>query len=162
MPYMGDYVPQVRGYLFCTRRSSVLGLGEMVPKGAVTFAFLNQDRAENKSILMYQQSRMQFQSGMGESGNPRLGDPGSGGKPWGPTPPPFANLRRIEYVFTPPSGDVLSRDTMLNGVLLRVGTDGALPPFQDMGRTATGEAFVVPPLSYGFAVYPDAAAPACI
>ena len=160
MPYMGDYVPQVRGYLFCTRRSS--NLGEVVPKGAVTFAFINQDRAENKSILMYQQSRMQFQSGTGEFGDPRLGDPGSGGKPWGPTPPPFANLRRIEYVFTPPRGDVLSRDTLLNRVLLKVGADGALPPFQDLGRTATGEAFVVPPLSYGFAVYPDAAAPACI
>ena len=93
---------------------------------------------------------------------PRLADPGSGGEPWGPTPPPFANLRRIEYVFTPPRGDVLSRDTLLNDVLLRVGADGALPPFLDLGRAATGEAFVVPPLSYGFAVYPDAAAPACM
>ena len=106
---------------------------------------------------------MQFQSGVGGPGSgPRLADPGSGGEPWGPTPPPFANLRRIEYVFTPPRGDVLSRDTLLNDVLLRVGADGALPPFLDLGRAATGEAFVVPPLSYGFAVYPDAAAPACM
>jgi hypothetical protein len=48
----------------------------------------------------------------------------------------------------------------LNGVLLARTEDGSLPPLA--GRAATKENFVVPPMSYGFAVYPDAGAPACM
>jgi len=40
-----------------------------------------------------------------------------GDSPWGPTPPPFPQLPRTEYVLTPsdPKAGVLSRDIDLNG-----------------------------------------------
>jgi len=139
MPYMGDFQPGTRGYMACTRPGA-----PGYQRGAVTFVYINQDsKFPNRTITMYQQARMQAAAGLGES----------------PTPPPFANLPRLEFVLTPTSGDVLSREISLNGGLLHIGADGSLPTLA--GRTGIAEEFVVPALSYGFAVYPDADAAAC-
>ena len=87
-----------------------------------------------------------------------------GDSPWGPTPPPFPQLPRTEFVLTPsdPKAGVLSRDIDLNGKTLRSGSgDAILPKLAGLGKAAGEDNFVVPPRSYGFAVYSDADAPAC-
>lgn len=76
----------------------------------------------------------------------------------GPVPPEFNNLPRLEFVLTAPNGDLHSQQVLLNGHLLDFnGT--ALP--QLIGIAGTTSDFVVPPQSYGFAVYSDADATAC-
>ena len=86
----------------------------------------------------------------------------------GPTPPAFPLLPRTEYVLTPKDAKlgVLSRDVKLNGKPLTVSSlaDGAdlLPPIAKLGAKASEDNFVVPARSYGFAVYSEAAAPACM
>lgn len=77
-------------------------------------------------------------------------------------------LPRLDFVLTPTDMSkgffgVLSRDIALNGQLLTAGTgaDAMLPKLAPMGKAATMPNFVVPARSYGFAVYPDAGAPAC-
>ena len=57
---------------------------------------------------------------------------------------------------------VLSRDMILNGKVLERGEDASLRSLLSMGKPATSENFVVRARSYGFAVYSDAAAPACM
>lgn len=93
----------------------------------------------------------------------------AGTDPWGPTPPAFPLLPRTEYVMTPADAKlgVLSRDVKLNGNPLTVSSlanDGAglLPPIASLGVKASEDNFVVPARSYGFAVYSEAAAPACM
>jgi hypothetical protein len=58
---------------------------------------------------------------------------------------------------------MLSRDISLNGQKLVTGTGAStLPSLAGMGKAATTGNFEVPSKSYGFAVYTDAAAPACM
>ena len=140
MPYEGDFIPSTRMYLVCTPKTS-----PHYKSGAVTAIWLNTDANSNKSILLYQGQRF---------GGRRLKDSPA-------VPPPFPNLPRVDYVLTPPRGDLLSREMLLNGELL-VLRDGGVLPDVPTGHTATKENFVVPPSSYGFAIYPNANAPACI
>ena len=186
MPYEGDFVPEVRGYMACTRDmqqhaaaatatnataaaaahnnssgdgggggdNGALAAAAATP-GSVTFIYLNQHATQNKSIFMYQQDRF--------SSSSSSADPGGGG--WGPTPPPFAMLPRLEFVFTAPGGDLLSRTTALNGHTLQAAVSGGGVALPDLGTLAVAgatEAFSVPPQSYGFAVYPNAGAQACM
>jgi hypothetical protein len=148
--------------------------------GAVTFLYINQDTT-NHSSRMYQQARVNTlhriatathgpqvdsvaSAGAAAAGGGGGGDGGGGGPGWGPTPPPFAQLPRTEFFMTPPGGDVLSRDAELNGVVLALeGSDGsALPEAVLRGVPATTEPLILPPASYGFAVYTAAEAPACM
>jgi hypothetical protein len=120
--------------------------------GAVTLLFINTNTG-NASILMYQQSRMQVSAA-------------ASADPWGPIPPPFNNLPRLDFVMTPAdlTKRLLSRTVLLNGKPLdagRAGRDAVLPSLAGLAATATTENFVVPAQSYGFAVYSEAAAPAC-
>jgi len=138
MPEMGDYDPTVRAYLSCTPPTA-----PGYKDGAVTMSFINQD-SSNKSIELYQGARLNEFDGR---------------KSWPPTPPDFEQLPRIEFVLTSATGNVLARDVKLNGATLALNANGDVPKM--VGKNGTALQFVVPPQSYGFAVYPDAAAPAC-
>jgi heparanase len=148
MPYEGDFKPETRSYMSCTKIGS-----PGYKKGAVTMIYLNTG-AQNASILLYQQSRMQESR--------RLAVVSSTAAPWGPTPPPFSQLPRLEFVLTPgdESAGLLSRDIALNGIILVFGKDMTFPEL--VGKRGEQENWVVPGKSYGFAVYPEAAAPACM
>ena len=140
MPLMGDYIPHIRAYMSCT---SARAPGYQ--RGSVTLMYVNQ--GNTTSVSMYQGARFSFVDQMEPS-------------PWGPTPPPFNQLPRTEYILTSYTGDMLSRDVALNGKLLAVQDDGSMPMLR--GREASTERMVVPPRSYGFAVYHKALAPACM
>lgn len=144
---MGDYDPLIRAYLSCTPRDA-----PGWRNGAVTLVYINQDPTNNKSISLYQGARLTGRLGT-ENVVTR--------SPWGPTPPPFDQLPRTEFVLTAPGADILSRDIELNGKVLRiVDGDRSLPPL--VGKNGISDEWVVPPLSYGFAVYSAAKAPACM
>ena len=149
MPYMGDFVPDTRGYMACTPE----GAPGYEP-GAVTFVYINQSPS-NKSIHMYQRARVSF---VDPHPDPH---PDLHSERWGPVPPPFPNLPRLEFVLTPGKGSMLSRDIALNGEVLRLASGSlSLPPL--VGRAGAGAMFRVPARSYGMCVYPKAAAPACM
>ena len=162
MPYEGDFKPGTRGYMSCTPKSA-----PGYKDGSVTLLYINTNPA-NSSILMYQQSRVNVQQQQrSHAGMAVEADP------WGPTPPPFPLLPRTDYVMTPqdPKLAVLSRDVKLNGKTLSLSSlaggeaeDGAdlLPRLASLGVAGAEGNFVVPAQSYGFAVYPEAAAPACM
>jgi heparanase 1 len=165
MPYEGDYKPNARAYMACTSRKAA-----EYKEGAVTLIFINQDQAQNKSILMYQQDRyfgskdpLLAYEGRAAATSAAAAGAGAGASAseWPPTPPPFPNLPRYAYVLTAPGSNVLSREVQLNGQVLKMDeAPWELPTLA--GEAATSEAFVVPPSSYGFAVYPNAQAPACM
>jgi hypothetical protein len=154
MPYEGDFKPGTRGYMSCTPKTA-----PGYKDGSVTLLYINTNPT-NSSILMYQQSRVNVeQQQRSHAGMDVEADP------WGPTPPPFPLLPRTEYVMTPQDAKlgVLSRDVKLNGKPLAL-VEGAhlLPPIASLGAAGSEANFVVPGQSYGFAVYPEAAAPACM
>jgi len=170
MPYEGDFKPGTRGYMSCTPPTA-----PGYKKGAVTFVYINTDVTySNASILMYQQSRMdtttnnmqmQMDNMQARGGAGAGAGAGAGDEPWGPTPPAFPNLPRMDFMLTPSdsSAGMLSRDISLNGQKLVTGTGAStLPSLAGMGKAATTGNFEVPSKSYGFAVYTDAAAPACM
>lgn len=146
MPYMGDFEPATRGYLACTRP----GAPGFRP-GAVTLIYINQDSAHaNRTLIMTTEPRLQthLPAAAPENALPLL-------------PPPFPSLPRLEFVLSPgENGSILSRDIRLNGKTLSLGPDGSLPSLE--GRPGVQPGFVVPARSYGFAVYPEADAPACL
>jgi hypothetical protein len=142
MPLMGDYVPQVRGYMACTPVNA-----PGYAKGAVTFLYINQDPTSNISLSMYQGARLSGSSS-------HVHD-----SPWGPEPPAFAQLPRVEFVLSAP--ELLSRSVWLNGKKLELAKGGSALPSLD-GVAGAGYEFVAPPQSYGFVVYTAAAAPACL
>ena len=139
---MACYLTFPPRYLACTRP----GAPGFRP-GAVTLVYINQDSTHaNRTLLMTTEPRIQA--------HPRAAAAQA------PPPPPFPSLPRHEFVLTPGGGGgILSRDISLNGKVLHLGPDGAVPALQ--GRPGTQPGFVVPARSYGFAVYPDANAPAC-
>jgi len=66
---------------------------------------------------------------------------------------------RTDYIFTPTGGDVHASSLSCNGVALQV-TGNSPPEFS--GVPASAEASIlISPLSFGFAVYPEATPPAC-
>ena len=69
---------------------------------------------------------------------------------------------RGEYVLTPSdaAAGLASSGVLLNGALLAVDGDLALPPFPPAPARAS-DPLVLPPLSYAFVTLDDAAAPAC-
>lgn len=78
--------------------------------------------------------------------------------------PSWPPRSRIEYVLTadPAAGGLTGHGALLNGARMRVEDDGSLFPGWGEGRRVDGPApLVVPPLSYGFVVFPDAGAAAC-
>lgn len=139
MPLMGDYIPSIRAYMSCTSPEA-----PGYSPGSVTMVFINQ--GNTTVISLYQGARFSVSLA---------------GSPWGPTPPPFNQLPRTDYVLTAPGGDVLSRDIALNGKVLAVRSDGSLPSLSSLGRKAVSDKLQVPAQSYGFAVYHNAKAPAC-
>ena len=147
MPVMGDYDPEVRAYLACTPPSA-----PGYAPGAVTMLFINQD-TENKSIALYQGARL------GEA-TAAMATTGAARSPWGPTPPPFDQLPRTEFILSAPGSDVLSREIELNGVTMKMAGGTTLPTLA--GRKGEADEMVVPQLSYGFAVYTAAKAQACM
>ena len=193
MPLMGNFDVDVRAYMACTPKGAP-GYAE----GAVTLIYINQDKANNKTLGIYQQSRIQEyleeevggrrgEAARGEVARRGGGGGGLGAAPWGPTPPPFEPLPRLDFVLTAPGNNLLSRDVELNGRVLAVGSrqgggrgEGRGRGGVDSGRAAAdsitlpdlaslarhagpNEAMmVVPPQSYGFAVYSNAKAPACM
>ena len=68
-----------------------------------------------------------------------------------------------EYLLSPGGNPVVasapwsSRQMALNGELLKIGPDGALPAsLGGTGKPGKGNRFTLPPLHVGFAVFPDA------
>jgi heparanase 1 len=166
MPYEGDYRPLTRAYMSCTRA----GAPGFQP-GAVTLLYINSD-ASNASVVLYQQSRLAADrqrhhttttTTMGQSSD--AADDDVGDDPWPPTPPPFPLLPRLEFVLTAAdaSAGLLSRRIALNGLPLEFDADHSqFPSLADAVAHGTTGNWVVPGHSYGFAVYPQAAAPACL
>ena len=147
MPYEGDFVPEARMYLACTPPSA-----PHYKVGAVSAIWMNNDATHNKSILMYQGQR--WASAAARRRGDSLGDSPA-------VPPAFPNLPRVEYRLSAPGRDLLSRRILLNGVALALSSTGSFPTSALVGVNATTENMVVQPHTYGFAIYPDAAAPAC-
>lgn len=75
----------------------------------------------------------------------------------------LAATPRIEWVLTPPGGNLTADAVLLNGEPLAVGPDGALPavPVPGAGVPAGGAPIVLPPTSAGFLLLPNAGAQAC-
>ena len=80
--------------------------------------------------------------------------------------PDGVQIARIDYLLT--SGEVVagtrspslaSRTVKLNGQLLRAGADGTIPPLE--GEPTVGRVVRLPPLSYGFFVFPEARNSVC-
>jgi len=67
---------------------------------------------------------------------------------------------RDEYLLTAPGNDLRLQQTLLNGKLLELTPAGDIPPL-DPVRKPGSESLVIAPLSYGFVVLLQAAAPAC-
>eukprot|EP00038_Savillea_parva_P011457 m.197685 g.197685 ORF g.197685 m.197685 type:complete len:577 (-) comp20191_c0_seq1:24-1754(-) len=152
MPLMGDYVPNVRGYMSCTPTTA-----PGYAPGAVTFQYINQDPNASIALSMYQGPRLSTvgQATADESGrdffnsvNATAGDP-----------PLFPQLPRTEFVLT--ADHLLSRTVLLNGNALALQDNGASLPVLK-GVAGVLDEFKAPPLSYGFIVYTAAKAPACM
>lgn len=146
MPYEGDYVPEARMYLVCTPKTS-----PHYRQGSVTSIWLNQDSNATKSLIMYQRSRFNVRSdgyGLQLSDSPAV-------------PPSFANLPRFQYIMESSDGNLLSRELQVNSMLLSMLPGGKLPTFP-IAEEAKVENMVVPSDSYGFAIYPNANASACM
>lgn len=63
-----------------------------------------------------------------------------------------------EYLLMPSGGDLTSKSVMLNGRVLKLVNDRTLP---DLTATITAKPLILPPLSFGLYVVPDAKAKAC-
>lgn len=130
-PAVMPYIPAMRGYLHCTPG---------VP-GSATFAFLNTDAERSFEIDL---------SGSDTDGHA------------------FRSSTREEYVLSSPGvgppgphqSELSSLEVALNGKVLKLGEDDALPEMA--GRSVSGGAFTAPPRTYGFVVFPDAKALACM
>jgi heparanase 1 len=72
----------------------------------------------------------------------------------------FSSSPRAEYVLTAPEGDMSSVNIELNGVVLNANPDGSLPSLSP-NIVESNTPMTLPPLSYGFFVFPEAQAPAC-
>jgi hypothetical protein len=83
--------------------------------GAVTFLFINQNENSSIALSMYQGARLSEHI-MGERGVERNVSERDG--PWGPEPPAFPQLPRVEFVLTAP--ELLSRTVDLNGKVLEL------------------------------------------
>ena len=68
---------------------------------------------------------------------------------------------RHDYVLTGGPDGFMAHAIALNGALLAVGPDGSLPPMSPAVITTGTATVTLPPLTYGFYVFPDAAAPTC-
>jgi hypothetical protein len=64
------------------------------------------------------------------------------------------------YLFTSGDGTLTSPSVRLNGAVLALGSDGGVPTLPPV-VASSGVPLVVPPSSFGFAVFQDARAPAC-
>ena len=69
-------------------------------------------------------------------------------------------VSRYDYLVTSGSGGLSSRAVMLNGGELRANSDGSIPPLE--GEPRAGRVVRLPPLSYGFFVWPEARNSACV
>jgi len=68
---------------------------------------------------------------------------------------------RDEYLLTAPGNDLRSQQTQLNGKILELTPSGDIPALEPV-RKSGNEVLVISPLSYGYVVLLQAAAPACL
>jgi hypothetical protein len=114
------------------------------PRGAVAVAFVNGGVADVELALpsLARATRIDFALAPSAAAAARRG---------GVAPAP-----------APLPADLWADDAFLNGEQLAVGADGRLPAYPLPGREAApGAPLVLRAISYGFALFPDAAAPAC-
>ena len=111
----------MRGYLSCTPPGA-----PGYAHGAVTLLYINSNPESNASFLMYQQDRLSMMvnlnrvsydndGGFGSNDAHPAASNSNADSPWGPTPPPFNLLPRMDFVMTPsdPTGmGLLSRDVL--------------------------------------------------
>lgn len=110
-------------------------------RGGAAFAFLNTDPDTHYEIKL---------SGLNTDGSQ------------------FKSTLREEFVLSSPGlgppgkhqSTLSSRHVELNGVLLELGKGNAVPTLR--GRRKDGGNFVAPPRTYGFVIYPEANAHACM
>jgi heparanase 1 len=129
-PAIQPYVPAIRGYLHCNPSSP----------SSVTFAYVNVD--ENRSFAISLKGSNTDGSSMNTSTREEYVLSSGGMGPPGPHQSTLSSLH-----------------VQLNGKLLALGTDDALPDMS--GRRVEGGHFVAPPRTYGFVVFTDANAHAC-
>lgn len=76
----------------------------------------------------------------------------------------LADAPRLEWILTPPGGNLTADAVLINGSPLTVDGSGKLPelPVPGASVTASDSPIVLPPFSAGFLVLSAAAAPACM
>lgn len=150
-PAAMPYIPEMRGYVHCTSTgnagyttSSATGARGAVKAGSVTMAFLNVDANRSFGIHL---------NGVNTDGSS------------------FGAGVREEYVLSsagvgppgPHQSMLSSLHILLNGELLELGPNDEMPALT--GKRVVppnGEYFVAAPRTYGFVVFPDANAHACM
>ena len=70
---------------------------------------------------------------------------------------------RVEFILTPPAGNLTADAVLLNGAMLAVDAAGELPAIPVPGKAvpAGGDPLVLPPTSYGFVTLPEAKVKDC-
>ena len=73
----------------------------------------------------------------------------------------LASSSRDVYWLTPPSGNLTSTSVQLNGQLLQLVDNTELPDLKPEEQAASST-ITLPPISFGFYVFKDTKAPACM
>lgn len=149
-PAVMPYIPEMRGYVHCTNKGSA-GAGTVgssgTKPGSVTMAFLNVDANRSFAINL---------NGENTDGTP------------------FKTDTREEYILSsagmgppgPHQSMLSSLHILLNGKLLELGESNTLPPLVGKSvvspKGSSNQYFVAQPRTYGFVVFPDANAHACM
>eukprot|EP00967_Tisochrysis_lutea_P010673 scaffold12202_cov32-Tisochrysis_lutea.AAC.2 len=150
----GVTAPELRAYAHCAR-STTDGLNEW---GGVTLLLLNIAPTTTHAIEVSLPSQS-ISSREGQT--PPIGIRNGGNyadmmaHTHTPSPP-----ERLDFLLTSTDAGLRSPTIALNGVVLRVSANGSLPQMSPV--RVNGSVIELPPLSFGFFVFPSAAARACL
>lgn len=135
-PAAMPYIPAMRGYLHCTAP------GNGTKKGSTTLAFVNTDADRSFEINLQGINTDGSKMDTTSSHNEYVLSSGGMGPPG------------------PHQSELSSLHIKLNGKLLALTNDDELPDMT--GQEVHGRNFVAPPRTYGFVVFPNANAHACV
>lgn len=141
--------PELRAYAHCARWTT----DSLNTWGGVVLLLLNTAATTTQLVDVWLPTRG---GGRGEA------DPATGaGPPTSPLPAEFGHpAGRLDYLLTPTPAGLRAPAIALNGVTLRAAADGSIPPMPPVH--ANGSVVELPPLSFGFFVFPSAGARACL
>jgi hypothetical protein len=148
----GVTAPELRAYAHCARWTT----GSLNRWGGVVLLLLNTAATTTQLVDVWLPSRG---GGRGEADTPPVAGrptstlPGADSEHTSPT-------ERLDYLLTPTPAGLRAPFLALNGVTLRAAANGSLPPMPPV--LANGSVVELPPLSFGFFVFPSAGARACL